>query len=178
MAAGTLQIRQAVAGDAEGLIDHVIRITNEPHNNVTRDPGQWTMTVEEEREFIAKAAGNPDAFFVVATLDGQIVGSARIDRAARLTARHVASLGISVDAAYRRRGVGMALMRAMIDWARAQGLRRVELKVFTRNAAAIGLYVKLGFIMEGLHRKAFLKQGVWVDEYTMALFLEPVADGS
>jgi RimJ/RimL family protein N-acetyltransferase len=85
-------------------------------------------------------------------------------------------LAVSVDRGFRRRGVGKALMNALIDRARDQGIRRLELQVFVRNSPAIALYEKLGFVRDGLHKMAFLKQGVWVDEYTMALIL-PEKDG-
>ena len=169
-----LVIRPATAADAEEATAYVIRLTSEPNNNIVRDPGQWEMTVEQEREFLAKAADNPDQLFLVAVLEGRIVGSANILRRAPLTARHAATVGLSVDAAWRRRGIGRALMTTLLEWARKQGLRRVELGVFTRNTVAMGLYLQMGFVVEGLHRRAYLKQGVWVDEYTMALLLEPV----
>jgi RimJ/RimL family protein N-acetyltransferase len=113
-----------------------------------------------------------DQYFVVAVVGGKIVGCADIQRRKPPTARHVASLGVLVNAAYRRRGVGQALMTALLDWAKEQKLRRVELKVFVRNAGAIALDEQLGFVIEGMHRRALCKQGVWVDEYTMTLILD------
>ena len=153
------------------------RLVGEPHNNITLDPGQWTMTLEQEREFLRRAAADVDGIFLVAEIGGKIVGAANMSRGKKPTARHTAALGISVDAAYRRQGICTALMVRLIEWAKGQGLRRVELKVFTRNPGAIALYEKLGFAREGLHRMAFLKQGRWVDEFTMALLLPEAGEG-
>jgi RimJ/RimL family protein N-acetyltransferase len=167
-----LIIRRVVPEDARALTDYMIRLVGEEHNNIVLDPGQWTMSEAEERAYLQKAAADADQYFIVAELAGEIVGSGTICREARPTMRHAASLGMSVDAAHRRRGIGRALLQALVDWAREQGLRRVALQVMTRNAAGIALYKKMGFVEEGCHRMALFKQGVWVDEYTMALIME------
>jgi RimJ/RimL family protein N-acetyltransferase len=172
-----LRVRRASGDDAERMNTYIARLVDEPHNNVVRDPGEWTKTVEEEREILERAAAAENELFVVAELEGRIVGVANIRRGAGSTNRHRASLGVSVDQDFRRRGIGMMLMRALIDWSKQPGVRRVELQVFARNGGAIALYEKLGFVKEGLHKMAFLKQGVWVDEYTMALILPGEATG-
>jgi RimJ/RimL family protein N-acetyltransferase len=63
---------------------------------------------------------------------------------------HVATFGMSVDAAFHGRGVGSALMREMINlcdnWLRVE---RIELTVFADNAAAVAVYRKHGFVVEG-----------------------------
>jgi RimJ/RimL family protein N-acetyltransferase len=167
----SINIRHATPDDAEALVAYMHKLVNEPHNNIVLDPGQWTMTVEEERDFLRKRGEEDDGIFFVAECAGRIVGVASIRREARPTAHHAASLGVSVDIDHRRKGIGTALMRSLIDWAKENQLRRVELKVFVRNPGAIALYEKLGFVKEGLHRMVFCKQGQWVDEYTMAMIL-------
>ncbi|RVU85957.1 GNAT family N-acetyltransferase [Leucothrix sargassi] len=46
----------------------------------------------------------------------------------------------------RGQGVGQALMRYMISWAKEQQLTQLELAVTTTNLAAISLYKSIGFI--------------------------------
>ena len=53
--------------------------------------------------------------------------------------------GLGVAAAHRGKGLGEALMREVIDVARARGLRELWLEVLTPNAPAFALYRKLGF---------------------------------
>ncbi|HEX4946421.1 MAG TPA: GNAT family N-acetyltransferase, partial [Blastocatellia bacterium] len=45
---------------------------------------------------------------------------------------------------------------------------RMELTVYTDNAAAIALYQKFGFEIEGTQRKAAFRDGVFVDTFLMA----------
>ena len=47
-------------------------------------------------------------------------------------------------------------------------LLRLELTVYTDNAAALRLYRKFGFDIEGTHRGFALRDGVFVDAYAMA----------
>src|SRR6266508_2058891 len=53
---------------------------------------------------------------------------------------------------WRGRGVGSALLRAGIEWARGAGAHKVALQVWPHNAAALALYEKFGFQREGLLR--------------------------
>jgi len=52
--------------------------------------------------------------------------------------------GFGVVPAFRRRGVGRALMSALLDSARAAGLRQLSLEVSEHNPAARGLYERAG----------------------------------
>jgi ribosomal protein S18 acetylase RimI-like enzyme len=53
--------------------------------------------------------------------------------------------GLGVVAEERRRGIGRALMEAVLDGAAAAGVREVSLEVLEPNHAAIALYDRLGF---------------------------------
>lgn len=60
--------------------------------------------------------------------------------------RHAAvllSMWVAPEA--RGRGVGEALIRAVVDWAREQGCARLYLEVGDHNTTAIGLYARMGF---------------------------------
>ena len=67
-----------------------------------------------------------------------------------------------------------------IEEARAVGLERIELDVFASNVAAIALYGKHGFGVEGLRRRARKIDGRYDDILEMALFLisDSPRDGS
>jgi ribosomal-protein-alanine N-acetyltransferase len=49
----------------------------------------------------------------------------------------------------RRKGIGAALVSAVLAWAAAEGARRLSLEVRASNVAALGLYSRLGFCPEG-----------------------------
>ena len=82
--------------------------------------------------------------------------------------------GLAVDRAWRRRGIGRALVRAAIARARAEGLAAVTLHVGTRNAAAIALYRAEGFDTIRCHRGFYSARafGSDRDAYQMSARLE------
>jgi putative acetyltransferase len=47
-------------------------------------------------------------------------------------------------------------------------LTRIELSVYTDNAAGLALYKKFGFEIEGTHRRYAFRGGRYVDAYSMA----------
>ena len=51
------------------------------------------------------------------------------------------------------------------------GLERIELEVFVSNAAAIKLYEKAGFVVEGVKKKGRKLDGEYDDLVEMALFI-------
>ena len=54
---------------------------------------------------------------------------------------------------YWNNGLGSFLLEEAIEWAQASGiLRRLQLTVQTRNQAAVHLYQKYGFVIEGRPR--------------------------
>lgn len=168
-------VRAARPDDAAGVIALLTAIFAEPVNNLLTEPGEFTMTEEQERVFLAEQAIRPNwaAFVAVTdTTSPQIIGLVTADGKQRRAIRHCASVGISVAQSWRGRGVGRALMQRVVDWARDSGLvTRLELEVLTRNEVATHLYERLGFEREGLRRHALLRNGEYLDEYIMALLL-------
>jgi putative acetyltransferase len=53
------------------------------------------------------------------------------------------------------------------------GLTRLDLRVFVDNGAAIALYRKFGFEVEGTHKWFALRGGDFVDAYVMARLKQP-----
>jgi RimJ/RimL family protein N-acetyltransferase len=78
-----------------------------------------------------------------------------------------------VAAGWRGRGVGSALLRAGIDWARRAGAHKVALQVWPHNQAAVALYEKFGFQREGRLRRHYRRRSgeLW-DAIVMGLPLE------
>lgn len=98
-----------------------------------------------------------------------VVGSLAVEPNQRYRRRHVGVIGMSVHRHWRGRGVGAALMAAAVHLAdNWLGLTRLELTVFADNAAAIALYRKFGFVVEGTMRAYALRDGRYVDSHAMA----------
>ena len=74
--------------------------------------------------------------------------------------------------AYRRQGIGNAFFEKLLQWAAETGVRRLELTVVCSNSAAVHLYEKHGFAIEGVRRQVMKINGVYADEYYMGKILE------
>lgn len=129
--------------------------------------------LEESRAFVHSVIGNRGAHFVAIDADGQVVGWCDVARFTRDGFRHAGRLGMGLLPHVRGQGLGRRLMEATIERARAQGIERIELEVFASNTRAMGLYEKLGFVREGVKRRARKLDGDYDDDVLMALLLEP-----
>ncbi len=105
---------------------------------------------------------------LVADAGGVIIGSAGLERYENRRA-HAGAIGMSVHQEYQRKGVGTALLEALLDLAdNWYNLRRVELEVYTDNKPAVALYANYGFEIEGTLRAYAFREGRYVDAFYMA----------
>ena len=120
-----------------------------------------------------KVATPPEGMFgLVAVVDGKVVGLSGL-HVGQGRRRHVGQVGLTVHDAYVERGIGTALLRAAVDFAvNWLGLSRLELEVYVDNAAAIHVYAKQGFVIEGTKRGYALRDGEYVDAHVMARVVE------
>lgn len=116
------------------------------------------------------ARANPH---VVALDEDQVVGWCDIVRPEHPWEAHTGTLGMGVLAKFRGRGIGLHLITAALDAARASKFHRVELEVFANNRAAIALYLKVGFVNEGRRRDAMRTDEGLCDLLTMGLIFAP-----
>ena len=98
------------------------------------------------------ALRSPDrGFLFYARVGARLVGYARIDRG-HGDASALGVVALTVLEAYRRKGIGEALMRALLSAAAdEEGLTEVWLSVRPDNTPAGRLYEKLGFVRDAKH---------------------------
>jgi RimJ/RimL family protein N-acetyltransferase len=133
-------------------------------------PWRPPPTDEQEREYLRQMQDNPHACVFIALDGGEVVGRINITGGELPFDRHAGTLGLSVAPHWRGRGLGRRLMQAAI--ADAQGWEdfcRIELLCATWNTRGLALYESLGFVTEGIKRKAVKMRGVPEDEVLMAL---------
>jgi RimJ/RimL family protein N-acetyltransferase len=129
---------------------------------------------ESSREAFERYVASDDKTTLLAEAQGQVVGLLGID-----VRRGLAEIGMMVDAEWRGRGVGSALMRACVSWAIEHGCHRIALQVWPHNRAARSLYIKFGFAEEAtLHRHYRRKNGQLWDAIGMGLVLDRESPGS
>jgi len=110
------------------------------------------------------------SYALVACADVELVAMAGLSLFTKSPRRrHVGYVGIAVHDKWHSKGIGSALMKALIDVAdNWLNLSRLELDVFVDNEPALRLYKKLGFVIEGTQKKHAFRDGEFVDSYRMA----------
>ena len=75
----------------------------------------------------------------------------------------VAEVGIYVAAAARGRGVGRALLEAVIESAESHGIWTLQGATIAGNAASLALQARCGFRVVGRRERIAKRDGVWHD---------------
>jgi L-phenylalanine/L-methionine N-acetyltransferase len=153
-------VRPASAGDARAMAEIFAEVAQERDGIATEPP----VDIDERAERFARSAAGS----VVALAGDRVIGMIHVE-----VSRHgFGEIGMLVVRDWRGRGVGSALVRAAIDWARGQRLHKLCLEVFAHNAAGIAMYRKCGFAEEGRRVKQYRRaSGELWDAIVMGLLL-------
>jgi GNAT superfamily N-acetyltransferase len=167
-----IQLRPTIAPDLSRLMAFDHSITSEAvwQLELRRDAGQVTTTFREVRLPRSIAVEYPHNRFALADdwvrksmmytalMDSDPVGY--ICLLERGTASVVWITDLVVDVAYRRRGVGSALLAAGQDWAVSRSHRRLILEVQSKNVPVIRLAQKFGYEFCGYNDQYYINQDV------------------
>jgi len=165
--AARISVRRATVADAEAFAAMLSnpevypQLLQMPHAN----PEAWRVRLADNAK-----PGTPDLLLLAVMDDGTVVGGAGLHPVgASPRRRHAMCLGMQVQPAWQRQGVGSLMLKALCDYAdNWLGLLRLELEVYADNHKAQALYQRFGFVREGLHRCHALRDGVYVDSLSMA----------
>ena len=168
-----LLIREAELGDAAELVTFLNRVSLET-DFTSLDREGILLTDTEMESFFGKKARSENQITLLALLNDEIAGLVNITADQRKRVRHIGDLFIVIGKKYWNNGLGSLLIEEAIEWAQASGiLRRLQLTVQTRNQAAVHLYQKYGFVIEGRQeRGAYIEEGKFIDVYLMGKLID------
>ena len=161
----------AIAASSRAQLPEILAIYNEVIRNTTAVYSDEEVTLENrERWFDAKGAqGFP---VLVATDSSGVVGFGTFGEfrawpCYRASVEH----SVHVRADCRRRGVGRALVEALIDAAAAMQKHVMIAGIDAENVNSISLHESLGFEVVGHFREVGRKFGRWLDLKFMQRFI-------
>lgn len=153
---GLYRLMHAVFQEGKGMLTKVLPLTME---DLFRE---WHMQLpENQTTFVALAGEQKD----------QVVGWLRCERRSLPSLRHSATLWMGVAEAFRGKGIGAELIRESFNWAKEQGIERLELGVRGSNRSALALYKKMGFQEEGRKIRAIKTENGYEDDIWMCAYL-------
>jgi ribosomal protein S18 acetylase RimI-like enzyme len=152
--ASSVEIRPAASSDVDALAD--IYLSSARHH-VAIDPANFRLpdraaVIDRLRGILAEDGGSTG--YLAAVAEGRIVGSVTIRLFPEPSAGSMfdpvatAEIGIAVIEEARSHGFGTALMAAAERWAADRGARVVVLDTSVRNAGAVRLYERLGYVID------------------------------
>lgn len=142
----------------QGIVDRIATLEIEE-----RTPGERAQWL---------AARGPRHPVLVAERDGTVVGWGSLNQFnPRKAYDFVADFSVYVERAWRGKGVGSALLRALIARAKQLGYHKLVLSAFPWNAAGMALYERYGFRTVGIYKEQGLLDGEWVDTIIMEKIL-------
>jgi RimJ/RimL family protein N-acetyltransferase len=162
-------LRSAKPDEGADLLATVKVIMSESKHLLTQ-ADEFSITLEQETERIRAFLKYPDKIWILALVEGKIVGLMDFAAGEKRRNAHQGTLGISLLSQYCGLGIGRFLMEAFFDWAKENShLECARLQVHAKNENAIRLYSKLGFVEEGRQLKgAKFADGSYDDVILMA----------
>ncbi|WP_449621946.1 N-acetyltransferase family protein [Robertmurraya sp. Marseille-Q9965] len=142
-------IRSAIEKDSKNLSQVRLQIDGETEF-LDREPGEAYLDEKGFRELILNDIESPRNLFLVAEVEGGIVGFSRCEGNSLKRTEHKVEFGICILKEYWGFGIGKNLLENTIQWADSNEIKKITLNVLETNEKAINLYRKFGFEVEGI----------------------------
>lgn len=167
-----LLLREAETKDAKSIIEY-LNIVGGESDNLLFGKNEFTHTVEQEIEYIKDKEQNTDTLLLLGIIEDKIVSLAHINSLSQRRIAHYSEMSITVKQEYQGLGIGTAVMKELIKFAKENSLiKYISLGVKASNEKAISLYQKFGFKRVGVHKDYFNVNGIYDDEILMDLSLQ------
>lgn len=162
---GGYRIRSYRAGDAAALVAHA---DNRNVSRNLRDRFPFPYTPQAAESWLRHvAAQEPETAFAIATAD-ELIGGIGIELGEDVHHR-TGEIGFWLGEPFWGRGIVTAAVVAFTPWAFQRfDLLRIWAGVFESNPASARVLEKAGYVFEGRHRGAVVKQGRVLDELVYA----------
>jgi RimJ/RimL family protein N-acetyltransferase len=165
-----MNIRTIKESDSEQFL-LLTKLLDEETQFMMLEPGERTMTIEEQTQGIKNVLSQDNQMIFVAEHENQLVGYLGAFGGNYRRNHHCAYIVIGIRQNFTGQGVGKGLFEMLEKWAIDHNLHRLELTVMSHNERAIRLYQEMGYQTEGIKRDSLWVNGKYVDEYYMAKIL-------
>lgn len=157
-----VEVREIKLSDAQAGIDYMVQVNSET-KNLTREPDEFALTLEQEEKFIKNMLESENNFTYTVWYQGELICMSGFHGSSLRRLKHKVSLGISVLKDFHNLGLGTLMMELLVDKAKELGKTKIELEVRSDNPNAIKVYKRTGFEVEGTRKNGFKVDDKYVD---------------
>jgi RimJ/RimL family protein N-acetyltransferase len=163
-----IRLRRATAEDVAWLVELYTNEETEPFLGGRNARDAATIGAEVERSLREPTKSGR----MIIEADGERAGALAFDETSE--SNRIAHLGgLAVHPEFRGRGIADEAARAFQRYLLLElGFHRLELAVYGFNDRAIRHSERVGYVREGVKRKAYLRHGEWQDAIEFALLRE------
>lgn len=166
----TYAVRPGHHEDFDGLVDCIRDVTAEETYVIAESVAEQLLYDDT----VTRHNTVESRMFFVATVDREIVGWTHLDLPQVEKLRETAEQTVGVRPAYRNQGVGSELLWRGLDWAEANGFRKVYNAVPATNELALDFLADHGWVTEGIRKNHYTVGDDRVDEVMMAYEIDSV----
>jgi RimJ/RimL family protein N-acetyltransferase len=166
-----VNIRDIQSDDAEAFLALSNQLDEET-SFMLYEPGERKDTVEQQRKKLEHIVVAENKTFLVAEEKDELIGFIACIGGDLKRNSKCANIVVGVLQEYSGKGVGTRLFDKVEGWAYEKGIYRLELTVMEHNRAAMMLYAKAGFKIEGTRKQALFIDGEYVNEFYMGKLLD------
>ncbi|QIO20995.1 GNAT family N-acetyltransferase [Haloarcula sp. JP-L23] len=157
-------IRPAQPDDFEGLVEAIRDVSAESTYVVAESVAEQLLY----EDAVTRHNTVQSRVFFVATVDDEVVGWCHLDLPQLDKLRETAQLTVGVVEDHRDHGIGSQLMKRGMEWARANGYRKLYNSVPAVSENALSFLEAHGWHTEGIRRNHYTVGDEEVDEVMMA----------
>lgn len=144
-----LTLRSAGPQDAEAVLAYLEGTTAEtPY--LLREPGESSFSLGQEQQFLQGRLDSPRDLMLLGFYKDELAGSCALASVGPFQrVAHRCEVSIALYQKFCGKGIGTAMMTALLAQAKAAGYEQAELTVMAENRPAVALYERLGFVRCG-----------------------------
>lgn len=161
---GIITVRPSRQADFDSLVDAIRDVTAEETYVVAESIAEQLLY----ETAVTRHNTVKSRVFFVATVDGAVVGWTHLDLPQLTKIQETAQQTVGVKEEYRGYGIGTHLLQRGLDWAEANGYRKVYNSIPMTNERAIEFLDSQGWETEAIRRDHYTIDGEYVDEVMMA----------
>ncbi|MGG0240708.1 N-acetyltransferase family protein [Bacillus rhizoplanae] len=163
-------IRSVMEEDAKNLSEIRLQIDDETEN-LDRERGEAYIDEAGFKKIIKEDTDSASNLFLVAEVNGRIVGFSRCEGNKLKRTSHKVEFGVCILQEYWGYGIGKNLLKESVNWADLHGIKKITLYVLETNEKAKNLYERYGFEVEGiLKNDKMLSDGNYYNTILMGRF--------